>query len=176
MSLRGGSSPATLAAPARGKDNTLAAKERAAAKERSADHRRVKAEMAAARGGSGTDRWVLRRVITCRTKLCVDLQPKPAAARGGRNTKLMQSFFRLRRRRLSESSYCNGDQLGTTARGQALGPATGLRVVARARASKRRARSMAPACAAAQGIRSNTRVASQHKPSLGLAYGPPSLR
>ena len=40
----------------RGKDNRLAAKERAAAQERSTNHRRVKAEMAAAREGGGTDR------------------------------------------------------------------------------------------------------------------------
>ena len=56
MSLKGGCSPSTWAVPVRGKNNRLAAKERVAAKERSADHRRVKAEMAAAREGGGTDR------------------------------------------------------------------------------------------------------------------------
>ena len=39
MSLRDGSSPSTLAVSRRDKDNTLAAKERAAAKGRSTDHR-----------------------------------------------------------------------------------------------------------------------------------------
>ena len=37
MSLKGGNSPSTLAVPVRGRDSRLTAKERAAAKERSAD-------------------------------------------------------------------------------------------------------------------------------------------
>ena len=41
MSLRGGSSPSTLAVPVTGKESRLAAKERAAAKDRRAEHRSV---------------------------------------------------------------------------------------------------------------------------------------
>ena len=42
--------------PVRGSDRRLAAKERAAAKDKSADRRRVNAEMAAALGGGGAER------------------------------------------------------------------------------------------------------------------------
>ena len=53
MSLNGGSSPwratpvdaSIFPAPVRGNDGRLAAKEHAAAKDKSADHRRVNAEM-----------------------------------------------------------------------------------------------------------------------------------
>ena len=55
MSLNGGSSPSTFAVPVSGSDRRLAAKERAAAKDKSADHRRVNAEMAAALEGGGAD-------------------------------------------------------------------------------------------------------------------------
>ena len=48
MSLNGGSSPSIFPAPVRGNDGRLAAKEHAAAKDKSADHRRVNAEMVAA--------------------------------------------------------------------------------------------------------------------------------
>ena len=41
MSLRGGNSPSTGAVPVKGQDSRLAAKERAAGKERGKDHRSV---------------------------------------------------------------------------------------------------------------------------------------
>eukprot|EP00439_Symbiodinium_sp_Y106_P050535 s2766_g6.t1 len=56
MSLNGGSSPSTFAVPVSGSDRRLAAKERAAAKYKSTDHRRVNAEMAAALEGGGAER------------------------------------------------------------------------------------------------------------------------
>ena len=69
-------SPSTLAAPVRGRDSRLAAKERAAANERSADQRRVKAEMAAAREGGGADR--ARHLASKRTKVAASaLDPTP---------------------------------------------------------------------------------------------------
>ena len=49
MSLRGGSSPSTLAVPVRGKDNRLAAKER-----RIGDHRNVEMATAPAQTAPGT--------------------------------------------------------------------------------------------------------------------------
>ena len=52
-SQRRGESPSTFAVPARGKDRTLAANERAAASDTSADHRCVYAEMLAARDEAG---------------------------------------------------------------------------------------------------------------------------
>ena len=58
MSLRGGDSPSTLAVPVRAKDSRLAAKESGAAKERSADHRRVKAKTAAAAAAMATKKLV----------------------------------------------------------------------------------------------------------------------
>ena len=49
MSLDAGSSPSTFAEPVRGSDRRLAAKEHAAAKNRSANHRRVNVEMQSGR-------------------------------------------------------------------------------------------------------------------------------
>ena len=53
MSLMRGDSPSTFAVPEMGRERRLAAKERAAAKARSADQRSANAEAHAARDGSG---------------------------------------------------------------------------------------------------------------------------
>ena len=79
MSLRGGNSPSTLAVPVRGNDSKLAAKERAAGKERSADQRGVQADMAAAREGGGADR--ARHLASKRTKVAVSALQRPRISR-----------------------------------------------------------------------------------------------
>ena len=71
MSLRGGSSPSTLAAPVTGNDSRLAAKHRAAAKE----HRSVTAEMAAPREGGGADRAL--HLVNKRTKVAASALQRP---------------------------------------------------------------------------------------------------
>ena len=75
MSLNGGSSPSTFAVPVSGSDRRLAAKERAAAKDKSADHRRVNAEMAAALEGGGAERALHR--ASCLTKVAASALQRP---------------------------------------------------------------------------------------------------
>ena len=75
MSLNGGSSPSTFAVPVSGSDRRLAAKERAAAKYKSADHRRVNAEMAAALEGGGAERALHR--TSCLTKVAASALQRP---------------------------------------------------------------------------------------------------
>ena len=74
-SLRTGEAPSTFAVPARGKDRRLAAKERAAANDRSADHRCVYAGLLAARDEAGP--FLARALARRRMKLAASKLQRP---------------------------------------------------------------------------------------------------
>ena len=80
-SLRRGASPSTLAVAASGKERRLAAKDRAAAKASSADHRRESADVTVARVATGAARARDRASSRTNSAACGDHRPPTSMPR-----------------------------------------------------------------------------------------------